>query len=165
MGLYADRKGRKAALTFSVMLMCFGSLMIALTPTYATIGVLAPIVLIVARLLQGLSVGGEYGMSATYLSEMATRDHRGFFASFQYVTLIMGQLAAVCVLVVLQQVFLTTAQLEAWGWRIPFFIGAGCAVIGFYLRRNIAETDAPLNKRIGSRKISCSRSCVIPVRS
>jgi MHS family alpha-ketoglutarate permease-like MFS transporter len=140
-GAYADRHGRKAALTLSVALMCFGSLIIAVTPTYATIGVAAPTILLLARLLQGLSLGGEYGTSATYLSEMATREHRGFYSSFQYVTLIMGQLAALTVLLILQKLLLTPEQLEAWGWRIPFFIGAALAVVAFYLRRNLAETD------------------------
>ncbi|MDJ1157227.1 MFS transporter [Chelatococcus sp. SYSU_G07232] len=142
MGLYADRYGRKAALTASVVLMCFGSLIIAMTPAYATIGILAPILLVVARLLQGLSVGGEYGTSATYLSEMATKERRGFYSSFQYVTLIMGQLLALAVLLLLQKAFLTPAELESWGWRIPFFIGALCAVCALYLRRNIEETEA-----------------------
>jgi MHS family alpha-ketoglutarate permease-like MFS transporter len=142
MGLYADRHGRKAALTISVTVMCLGSLIIAFTPGYAEIGIAAPIILLLARLLQGLSVGGEYGTSATYLSEMALEKNRGFYSSFQYVTLIMGQLLALAVLVVLQQFLLTPAQLEAWGWRIPFFIGAACAVVAFYLRRGIEETDA-----------------------
>ena len=90
MGLYADKVGRKKALMASVYLMCFGSLVIALSPGYETIGVWAPVLLVFARLLQGLSVGGEYGTSATYLSEMATKERRGFFSSFQYVTLISG---------------------------------------------------------------------------
>jgi MHS family alpha-ketoglutarate permease-like MFS transporter len=141
MGVYADRKGRKAALLASVLLMCFGSLLIALTPSYESIGVAAPILLVVARLLQGLSVGGEYGTSATYLSEMATSDKRGFFASFQYVTLISGQLIALAVLIVLQQT-LSVAQLESWGWRVPFLIGALCAVVAMYLRRGMEETES-----------------------
>jgi len=139
MGLYADRKGRKAALMASVLLMCAGSLVIALTPGYETIGVAAPILLVIARLLQGLSVGGEYGTSATYLSEMASKERRGFFSSFQYVTLISGQLIALAVLIVLQQT-LTTEQLYAWGWRVPFVIGALCAVVALYLRRGMEET-------------------------
>ncbi len=141
MGLYADRKGRKAALMASVLLMCFGSLIIALTPSYEIIGVGAPILLVFARLLQGLSVGGEYGTSATYLSEMATKERRGFFSSFQYVTLISGQLIALAVLIVLQQT-LTTEQLYAWGWRVPFVIGALCAVVALYLRRGMEETES-----------------------
>ena len=101
MGIYADRYGRKRALFFSVVLMCMGSLIIALTPSYATIGVAAPVLLVLARLLQGLSVGGEYGTSATYLSEVANKENRGFFSSFQYVTLIAGQLVALALLIVL----------------------------------------------------------------
>ena len=146
MGLYADRKGRKAALMASVLLMCFGSLIIALTPGYETIGVAAPVLLVFARLLQGLSVGGEYGTSATYLSEMATKERRGFFSSFQYVTLISGQLIALAVLIVLQQ-NLTTEELYAWGWRVPFVIGALCAVVALYLRRGMEETESFTKKK------------------
>ena len=141
LGRYADRAGRKAALMASVLLMCGGSLLIALTPTYAQIGVAAPVLLVVARLLQGLSVGGEYGTSATYLSEMADQRNRGFFSSFQYVTLIAGQLLALLVQLGLQQV-LSAAELQAWGWRVPFGIGAAAAVVALYLRRTMEETDA-----------------------
>ena len=102
MGTYADRKGRKAGLTVSVLMMSAGSLLIAITPTYESIGIGAPALLVFARLVQGLSVGGEYGASATYLSEMAGSKRRGFWSSFQYVTLIMGQLLALAVLLILQ---------------------------------------------------------------
>lgn len=139
MGRYADRHGRKAGLAVSVALMCAGSLMIAFTPTYATIGLAAPILLLVARLLQGLSVGGEYGASATYLSEMATRRHRGFWSSFQYVTLIGGMLSALAVTLLLQAVF-TTAQMDNFGWRIAFVLGAALALGVYLLRRGLAET-------------------------
>lgn len=141
MGVYADRHGRKSGLTLSVALMCAGSLLIAVTPGYEVIGVGAPILLVVARLIQGLSIGGEYGASATYLSEMAGRDRRGFYSSFQYVTLISGQLAAICVLLVLQAV-LSDQQLDDWGWRIPFLIGGGLAVVVFWLRRGLNETQS-----------------------
>lgn len=147
MGIYADRKGRKSALMFSVFLMCFGSLMIALAPTYQSIGVWSPILLILARMLQGVSVGGEYGVSATYLSEMAMNRYRGFYSSFQYVTLIMGQLVALVVLIILQHFVLSTEALYAWGWRIPFVIGAICALIGLYMRYKIEETDSFVNER------------------
>lgn len=140
MGTYADKHGRKKALTLSVMLMSAGSLLIALSPGYKQIGVAAPILLVLARMIQGLSVGGEYGTSATYLSEMATQKHRGFYSSFQYVTLIMGQLVALGVLVLLQRVFLTEQQLQSWGWRIPFGIGAVLAVTALYLRRGLHES-------------------------
>lgn len=140
MGTYADRKGRKAALTFSVLLMSVGSLIIAIAPGYKQIGVAAPLLLVLARIIQGISVGGEYGTSATYLSEMATKKHRGFYSSFQYVTLIMGQLLALGVLVLLQQAFLTDKQLHKWGWRIPFVIGAVLAITVMYLRRSLYES-------------------------
>src|SRR5687767_5275952 len=115
-GRIADRKGRKVAMTLSVLLMSFGSLLIAITPSYNSIGLFAPVLLLLARLLQGLSVGGEYGTSATYLSEVATKERRGFYSSFQYVTLISGQLVALGIQVLLQQVFLTNTQLHEWGW-------------------------------------------------
>jgi MHS family alpha-ketoglutarate permease-like MFS transporter len=141
-GHLADRKGRRIALTLSVTLMCFGSLIIAVTPTYESIGVAAPIVLFLARLIQGLSLGGEYGTSATYLSEVAHERHRGFFSSFQYVTLIGGQLLALVVLLLLQKVFLTPDQLKSWGWRIPFVFGALLAVVAAVMRRELQETEA-----------------------
>jgi MFS transporter, MHS family, alpha-ketoglutarate permease len=141
-GYLADHYGRRGALMLSVSLMCFGSLMIAVMPTYASIGIFAPIALGVARILQGLSLGGEYGTSATYLTEMADQRHRGFYSSFQYVTLIGGQLCALIVLLLLQKVFLTNEEIRAWGWRIPFFIGALLAVIALIMRRNLPETAA-----------------------
>jgi MHS family alpha-ketoglutarate permease-like MFS transporter len=142
MGVYADRKGRRAALALSVALMFGGSAIIAVTPGYKSIGILAPAILVAARLLQGISVGGEYGASATYLSEIATPKWRGFYSSFQYVTLQGGQLAAVLVLLLLQQVLLTPAQLEDWGWRIPFALGALMSVAGYFLVQRIAESHA-----------------------
>ncbi len=138
-GLYADRRGRKAALTTSVAMMCFGSLMVAVVPGYATIGAAAPIILTLARLLQGFSIGGEYGASATYLSEMAGRERRGFWSSFQFVTLIGGQLTALGVLIVLQHT-LSAAQLGAWGWRIPFVIGAALAIVVWFIQTRLAES-------------------------
>ena len=141
-GRMADKSGRRIALTASVLLMCFGSALIAVTPTHATIGVAAPAILLIARMIQGLSLGGEYGTSATYLSEMATAEHRGFYSSFQYVTLIGGQLLAMLTLIVLQRFVLTTAELEAWGWRIPFGIGAVLAVVAYLMRRDMHETEA-----------------------
>ena len=118
-GYIADRYGRRMSLTLSVVCMCFGSLIIAVTPTYATIGFAAPAILALARIIEGLSLGGEYGASATYLSEVADPKHRGFYSSFQYVTLIGGQLTAIIVLLLLQKVFLTPEELKDWGWRIP----------------------------------------------
>ncbi|WP_315769522.1 MULTISPECIES: MFS transporter [unclassified Bradyrhizobium] len=141
-GYIADHFGRRLSLTVSVLCMCFGSLIIAVTPTYASIGIAAPIILALARVIEGLSLGGEYGASATYLSEVADAKHRGFYSSFQYVTLIGGQLTAIIVLLLLQKVFLTPDQLKDWGWRIPFAIGAGLAIFVAVMRRNLQETEA-----------------------
>ncbi|MFC0188635.1 MFS transporter [Fictibacillus aquaticus] len=140
MGRYADRHGRRAALTLSITIMAGGSLIIACTPGYGTIGILAPIILVLARLLQGLSLGGEYGTSATYLSEMASSGRRGFFSSFQYVTLVAGQLVALGVQIILQQV-LSEADMMSWGWRIPFIIGAMGALAVLWLRRSMDESE------------------------
>ena len=141
-GYLADRYGRRLSLTVSVGAMCFGSLLIAVTPTYAAIGIAAPVILALARIIEGLSLGGEYGASATYLAEIADPHRRGFHTSFQYVTLIGGQLTAIVVLLLLQKVFLTEAELKAWGWRIPFVIGAILAVFTMVMRRNLEETAA-----------------------
>ena len=139
LGIVADRSGRKTALMVSVSMMCIGSAMIAVVPSYSTIGVGAPIVLLMARMLQGLSVGGEFGASATYLAEVATPERRGFWGSFQYVTMILGQLAALGLLLALRYLVLDEAQLRTWAWRIPFAVGAGLAVVVFYIRRRIIE--------------------------
>lgn len=141
-GSIADKYGRKRSMTLSVFIMAIGSLIIGLAPGYNQIGVAAPLLLLFARLIQGLSTGGEYGTSATYLSEMATKKHRGFYSSFQYVTLIGGQLLALGIQLILQNWLLTSAELHAWGWRIPFFIGAILSFIALYLRRHINETSA-----------------------
>lgn len=151
MGIYADRNGRKAGLTLSVTLMCAGSFLIAITPGYGTIGWMAPALLAFARMMQGISVGGEYGASAVYLSEMAGKDRRGFFSSFQYVTLIGGQLSALCVQLILQAV-LTKAELTEWGWRIPFAIGGVLAIGVFWLRRGLLETQSYKNAKKGDEK-------------
>jgi MFS transporter, MHS family, alpha-ketoglutarate permease len=139
-GRYADRFGRRAALTLSVSVMGVGSLGIAVLPGYAQIGALSPLLLVAARLLQGLSLGGEYGTSATYLSEVATPHRRGFYSSFQYVTLTSGQLLALGVQIILQQV-LSSAQMHAWGWRIAFAIGAAAALTVMWLRRTMDESE------------------------
>lgn len=141
-GSIADKYGRKQSMALSVLIMAIGSLIIGLTPGYHQIGIAAPLLLLFARLIQGLSTGGEYGTSATYLSEMASKQHRGFYSSFQYVTLIGGQLLALGIQLVLQNWLLTPAELHEWGWRIPFFIGAILSFIALYLRRHIDETAA-----------------------
>lgn len=140
-GWCADRYGRRTSLMFSVMLMCFGSLLIAVSPTYQQIGVGATLILIIARLLQGLSQGGEYGASATYLAEMAHPSRRGFYSGVWYTTLIGGQLAAVLLLLILQKVFLSTEELKEWGWRIPFVIGAVLSLYALVMRKDLHETE------------------------
>ncbi|OUI91933.1 MFS transporter [Acetobacter persici] len=141
LGAAADRYGRRAALTLSVTAMCVGSLAIAVCPTYEQIGLAAPAVLLLARLVQGLSLGGEYGASATYLAEMSTPEHRGFWSGFLYVTLVMGQLLALLILLLMQYMLLTPEQIGAWGWRVPFFIGALGALLVFWLRRHMEESE------------------------
>ena len=138
-GRYADRNGRRAALTFSVSMMAACSLVIALTPGRESIGVWAAVILVLSRLVQGFATGGEYGASATYMSEAATRERRGFFSSFQYVTLIGGHVLAQVTLL-LMQVFLDRGQIEEFGWRIAFFIGGVAAVVVFWLRRSMDES-------------------------
>ena len=118
LGRFADRYGRRNALTLSVLLMAAGSLLIAITPGYSAIGIVAPIILVLARLLQGLSVGGEFGSSATYLSEVATPGRRGFFSSFQYVSIVLGQLCALGVQLILLQV-LTPAPVSYTHLTLP----------------------------------------------
>jgi len=140
-GRIADRYGRKQSMTLSVLLMSFGSMIIAFTPDFGSVGLLAPILLLTARLLQGLSVGGEYGVSATYLSEMASKNNRGFYSSFQYVTLIGGQLIALGIQLILQS-WLSDQELHDWGWRIPFVIGAVLSLVALYLRSSMYETRA-----------------------
>lgn len=159
-GQLADRWGRRDALMLSVAVMCLGSLMIAVTPTYDTIGLAAPFLLGFARVIQGLSLGGEYGTSATYLTEVADERHRGFYSSFQYVTLIGGQLCAILVLLALQNVFLTADQIRAWGWRIPFVIGALLAVVAAVMRRDLHETEAFVESQKASKTVTSLRTLI-----
>ena len=141
MGLYADRAGRKTALAASVAMMCGGSFAVALLPGHEAIGALAPAGLVVARIVQGLSVGGEYGAAATYMSEMAGRRRRGLLSSLQMTTVVVGQLLALGLLMLLQRT-MSQATLEAWGWRIPFAVGGLLAVIVFWLRTGMDESGS-----------------------
>ncbi|WNG81404.1 MFS transporter [Mycobacterium sp. ITM-2016-00316] len=138
-GRFADRRGRRTALTFSVSLMAACSLVIALTPGRESIGVWAAVILVMCRLVQGFATGGEYGTSATYMSEAATRERRGFFSSFQYVTLVGGHVLAQLTLLIMQT-FLEREQIAEFGWRIAFFIGGVAAVVVFWLRRSMDES-------------------------
>ncbi|MEU9985018.1 MFS transporter [Streptomyces sp. NPDC050856] len=139
MGAVADRHGRRTALTVTILLMGGSSLLVGLTPTYAAAGILAPVILVAARLLQGLSVGGEFAASTTFLVESAGPGRRGLFSSFQYVSTTAGQLAASGVAAALVA-SLDQARMEGWGWRIPFLIGAVLSLVGFWIRRGAQET-------------------------
>lgn len=155
LGRVADRHGRRTALALSVGLMGGGSLLLAVTPGFATIGVAAPAMLLIARLIQGLSLGGEYGAAASYLAEVSSPEHRGFWSSFQYVTLYGGQLLALAMLVIMQSSGVSDAALASWGWRVAFVVSAALALVVFWIRRGIVETlevDATTGKarRTGS---------------
>ncbi|WP_226899231.1 MFS transporter [Nonomuraea phyllanthi] len=141
LGRYADRKGRKSALTLTVTLMSASALLIAVAPTYDSVGYIGAVVLVVARLLQGLSVGGEYAASATYLTEATPRGRRGFASSFQYVSMTAGQLVGLLLQIILQNT-MSQEALDSYGWRVPFVVGAVAAAVVFYLRRSLLETEA-----------------------
>ncbi|MFZ3561066.1 MFS transporter [Streptomyces sp. BH055] len=148
MGAVADRKGRRAALTVTILLMGGSSLLVGITPTYASVGVLAPVVLVLARLLQGLSVGGEFAASTTFLVESAGPGRRGLFSSFQYVSTSIGQLIASGVAAVLVGT-LAEGQMDGWGWRVPFLAGAVLSLVGFWIRQGAQETRSEGHERPG----------------
>jgi MHS family alpha-ketoglutarate permease-like MFS transporter len=139
MGAIADRHGRRSALTVTILLMGGSSLLVGLTPTYAAVGVLAPVILVLARLLQGLSVGGEFAASTTFLVESAGPGRRGLFSSFQYVSTTAGQLVASGIATLLVDT-LSDGQMNGWGWRIPFVLGAVLSLVGFWIRQGAQET-------------------------
>lgn len=141
LGAYADRRGRKAGLTATILLMGAASLLFAVTPTYGTIGVLAPVLVVLARLAQGLATGGEYGSSSAFLAEWARPGRRAFTASFQQVSVGLGALVASASVTVLTA-FLSEAAMHSWGWRIPFLIGALAGLVGLWLRVGTAEPEA-----------------------
>lgn len=140
-GNFGDRAGRKAALTLTILLMAVGTGIIAFSPTYAAIGIGAPLLLLLGRVLQGFSAGGEIGGATAYLLESADPGQRGRVASWLEASMgmsnILGALAAFSV-----TAWLTTAQVQSWGWRIPFILGLAIAPVGLYLRRSLDETDA-----------------------
>jgi MHS family alpha-ketoglutarate permease-like MFS transporter len=138
-GRFADRYGRRLALTVSVSMMAACSFLIALTPTANTIGGWAALILLFARLLQGFATGGEYGTSATYMSEAAIPGRRGFLSSFHYVTLVGGHVLAQLTLFTML-LFWDKPEISAWGWRIAFGIGGLAAIVVFWLRRSMDES-------------------------
>lgn len=146
MGAIADRRGRRAALTVTILLMGGSSLLVGLTPTYAAAGVLAPVVLVLARLLQGLSVGGEFAASTTFLVESAGPGRRGLFSSFQYVSTTAGQLVASGIATLLVDT-LSEDRMNGWGWRLPFVFGAVLSLVGFWIRQGAQETRSTEQQR------------------
>ncbi|RDU62408.1 alpha-ketoglutarate permease [Helicobacter didelphidarum] len=144
-GSLADKVGRKKSMVFSVILMALGSFIIATLPSKDSVGDLAIILLLIARLIQGLSVGGEYGIAATYLSELATEGKRGFYSSFQYVTLIGGQLLAVASISIMLLIF-TEEEMSAYAWRILFIIGGILALGSLFVRNIMDESATELHK-------------------
>jgi MHS family proline/betaine transporter-like MFS transporter len=138
LGSYADRAGRKASLVVSILLMLVGTFLTAVMPTYASIGILAPIFILLARLMQGFSVGGEFGSSTAFLVEHGP-ERKGYLASFQWAGQGLAALLASAFGVALTTL-LTPQQLQAWGWRVPYFFGLLIGPIGFYIRRHVAET-------------------------
>ena len=137
-GIYSDRVGRKAALTLSIFLMMLGTLLIAIMPTYSQIGLWAPLGIVLARLIQGFSAGGEFGSSTTYLVEHAPH-RRGFFASWQVasqgLSIVFAAIAGTMI-----YSLLTEEQLYSWGWRLPFMFGLLIGPVGYYIRRTLDES-------------------------
>jgi MFS family permease len=141
-GAYGDRRGRKAAVNLTLVLMALGTAMIGLTPTYEQAGLLAPLVVLAGRLLQGFSAGGETGASTTLLAESAPTDERGFFASWQGASQGLAVMLGAGV-VWLLSVTLPPEVMTSWGWRLPFMCGIGIVPVGLYLRRTVDETLKP----------------------
>lgn len=138
LGAYSDRVGRKPALTLSILLMTVGTLMIAIMPTYASIGLWAPAGIVLARLIQGFSAGGEFGSSTAFLVEHSPH-RRGFFSSWQVASQGLSLLLAAAAGAILSSQ-LSTEQLESWGWRLPFFFGLLIGPAGYYIRKNLEES-------------------------
>jgi MHS family alpha-ketoglutarate permease-like MFS transporter len=164
-GAFADRHGRKAAVAFAVMMISGGSLLIGIVPTYAQIGILAPVLLAIARLGQGLSLGGQYTSTATLMTEVAPNEKRGFYASFVFVSAAAGILFASGLGALLTNA-LTQDQMRAWGWRVPFLIGALGAPVGFWIKKSVAEVpgaqkvvaaQTPLRTLLAEHKVALAR--------
>ncbi len=157
-GAYADRAGRKKAMTLTIFMMALGCAIIALTPTYAQIGVAAPLLIVFARLIQGFSAGGEVGASTTLLVEHATPANRGYMASWQFASQGLGILLGALVVGILTTV-LTPQAMESWGWRIPFVLGLLIAPVGMYIRRHLHESLEVAPPSAAPRESSLAEVC------
>jgi MFS transporter, MHS family, proline/betaine transporter len=150
-GMYADRAGRKKAMILTLTLMALGTAMIALAPTYAQAGIAAPVMLVLARLIQGFSAGGEVGASTTLLLEQAPQNRRGLYASWQFASQGLAALAGALTGAALTAL-LSPAQIESWGWRVPFVIGTLIVPVGFWLRGTLEE-EAPRAAAVKAPKL------------
>lgn len=139
LGRIGDTRGRRAALLVTIFLMAGGTVMIGLLPTYASIGVAAPLLLVVARLLQGFSAGGDWGTATAYIVEWAPNGRRGFYGSIQQTSVVAGLLLGSGLAALLNTMF-TPETMSAWGWRVPFLFGGLLGPVGMYMRRSIEET-------------------------
>jgi metabolite-proton symporter len=146
LGAYIDRHGRRAGLILTLFLMAIGTLVIALTPAYRTIGIVAPVVVVLGRLLQGFSAGVELGGVSVYLSEIATPGHRGFYCAWQSASQQVAVMFAALLGVVLSLI-VPPATMSLWGWRVPFIIGCLIVPLLFWMRRSLAETEAFLARK------------------
>ncbi len=159
-GVYADRRGRREALTLTILLMMVGTAIIAFMPTYETIGLLAPVGIVLARMIQGFSAGGEFGSATAFLAEHAPQ-RRGFFASFQVASQGLTTLLAAGFGAVLTST-LSPEQMQSWGWRVPFLFGLLIGPVAYYIRRHVSETpefleaeptETPLRDTLGHQKM------------
>jgi MFS transporter, MHS family, proline/betaine transporter len=150
-GRLGDARGRKPALVVTILFMAVGTVMLGLIPSYASVGVAAPFMVLVARLLQGFSAGGEWGSSTAFIIEWAPANRRGLYGSFQQMS-VAGGLLLGSAIAALIATLLTPEALDAWGWRIPFLLGGVLGPIGMYMRRNIAETPAFAAARAAPRQ-------------
>ncbi|WP_313625053.1 MFS transporter [Achromobacter sp.] len=152
-GSYADRYGRRAAMTLTLWLMGLGCALIAVAPTYAQMGVAGPVLMVLARLIQGFAAGGEVGASTTLLVEHAPSSQRGFYSSWQFGSQSLGVMLGALTVAILMGA-LTKEQMQEWGWRVPFVIGILTVPVGAYIRRNLEETLEPATPASGRREFA-----------
>jgi MHS family proline/betaine transporter-like MFS transporter len=164
LGRVGDTHGRKTALLITIALMAIGTVLVGLLPTYAAIGIAAPLLLVVARLMQGFSAGGEWGSSTAYIVEWAPADKRGFYGSFQQMSVVGGILLGSAI-AALMNTFLTPEQMDAWGWRVPFLLGGILGPIGLWMRRTIDETPAYKKAQVTPPPVSTESGLVMAARA
>jgi MHS family proline/betaine transporter-like MFS transporter len=164
LGRIGDTHGRKTALLITIALMAIGTVLVGVLPTYAAIGIAAPLLLVVARLMQGFSAGGEWGSSTAYIVEWAPQDQRGFYGSFQQMSVVAGILLGSGI-AALMNTFLTPEQMDAWGWRVPFLLGGILGPVGLWMRRTIDETPAYTKAKVAPPAPSTESGLVMAARA